>query len=111
MVLVMLLAMTLAWAGHVISAIAGQAEAQPFGMMHEHPHAEEAAESPFEAVFPDHGHDRSTPDHLHETPHLAPVVSLPPAPVQRSLRTSLASGRPSAPVALIERPPRPSAGA
>ena len=76
MVLVMLLAMTLAWAGHVISAIAGQAEAQPFGMMHEHPHAEEAAESPFEAVFPDHGHDRSTPDHLHETPHLAPVVSL-----------------------------------
>ena len=110
--LAMLLAITLAWAGHLASAFSGQTKPAPQGIqpMHEHMHAEEVSDQPFEAVFTDHGHDHSTPDHLHETPHLAPVVRLPPGPAGSGLLPSETLISPSAPVALIERPPRPAFG-
>ncbi|MDV7876605.1 hypothetical protein [Pseudomonas aeruginosa] len=111
MVIVMLLAMLLAWAGHVIASVVGPEPQVPLTMetAHGHMHASEVADQPFEALYADHGHDHSVPDHLHETPHLTAKIKVAASPSTYFVRPSAHREPPSAPLALIERPPRPSA--
>ncbi len=106
-VAVLILAMLMAWAGHVFAfvAIGGNASVGALEIGHSHDEFASGDEE-FEGVFPDHGHAPYTADHVHETPFLGALTRLPPpgpiAPLNQVERHFL----PSAPIALIERPPR-----
>ncbi|HBN7945712.1 TPA: hypothetical protein RQ837_003568 [Pseudomonas aeruginosa] len=107
MLTLMLLAMFLAWAGHAITSISGQQQTvTSVENVNKHIHAGEGMEQTFEAIYVDHGHEHSTPDHLHETPYLASKVRMPPQPSASERLAAAPCHLPIAPVALIERPPR-----
>lgn len=107
LVFALLLAMSMAWGGHVAARLAHPL--QPLVESadgHEHAHA--GAEQACALCQLQHEHSPLTADHLHETPY--PIVPLELATLGE--RSPLLAAAPyalsEAPVFLIERPPRPS---
>ncbi|WP_137889216.1 hypothetical protein [Pseudomonas sp. 2FE] len=106
-VVALALAILMAWAGHTYTLLVGAN--QPDWEVTDdgyHVHDDQADLSC--ASCSDHYHSPLTGDHLHETPYLTTALSLPEQPKQ-SVRTDVPRYfLPSAPIFLIERPPRPS---
>ena len=102
-VVALLLAMLMGWAGHasVLPPNAGQAVSDA---AHGHSH-DDLEPLPCQACT-DHFHAPYTADHLHETPHLNARLDLASLPSQGLPAAVAQPHLPTAPVFLIERPPR-----
>lgn len=106
LILALLLASLLAWAGHASAQVAGAGQVdRDAQQLHGHGHGDGALGC---AVCVDHPHSALTGDHVHETPYLAGRLRLAvhgePARLPEGPRYAV----PASPVYLIERPPRPA---
>ena len=106
-VIALVLAMFVAWAGHTYTL--SVTSKQPAGEVAQDAHHshEELTEMSC-ASCSDHYHSPLTPDHQHETPQLTSALNLATQPKISMRVDAQRYSVPRPPIFLIERPPRPS---
>jgi hypothetical protein len=99
LVIVLILALLLAWVGHSLAAIKAPPIPGDYSGAVSHGHSHDVDEP----AFPGHKH---APDHAHEVPNLGAPLTLQPRSKQDTPPSSLRATVPDGPIYLIERPPR-----